>query len=402
MNRRFIYLISFLVFTTGCSNSKLLIWKLTGTSTYDAVFKLPSVVIENSSNQNFNFTEEFSESLVLPGITLKGKRYNFEEGLDQLGTRAFLIIRSDTIVYERYVESDKDDLLTSFSIAKSFVSALMGIAIEEGAVNAESDPITDYIPELKGKAGFDKITIADLLDMRSGIKYVEQYRPLFSDVAKDFGTSDIKGNIKKLSIQNPADQYLDYKSVNTQLLSYIIENATGKRIYEYLSEKIWKPLGMQSPASWSVDSDEHKQVKAFCCLNATARDYARFGRLYLHNGAWQGKQIIPKNWVQKSTTFSEVKNKFLYTWQWWHNVDYVRYNKGDKLPDLYQFYHEGIDENGVAYKMYRAPKQDYYAEGILGQFIYVHLEKDLIIVRLGEKAGTIPWRLLFESIADAN
>jgi CubicO group peptidase (beta-lactamase class C family) len=133
---------------------------------------------------------------------------------------------------------------------------------------------------------------------------------------------------------------------------------------------------MEYDASWSIDSRKDKTEKAFCCINARARDFAKFGRLFLHNGNWNGKQIISENWVKQSTQFVTEKNNYIYSYQWWHNPKYTS---------------SGIEAGN-----------DFYAHGLLGQYIYVYPSKNIIIVRLGKKEGNVDWSSLFLALAEKN
>lgn len=355
----------------------------------------------------FQFQDVTSADLFkTKAIIKKGKSINnFEEGLKKSGTVAFLVIRNDSILYENYFSRrDASSIHPSFSMAKSVVSMLVGIALEEGKILSIEESITKYLPELKGKEGFSKITIEHLLDMRSGISFNESYINPFGNAAKYYYGLNIKKYINKLTIAESPDQYFDYISVNTQLLALIVENATKTQITSYLQEKIWEPLNMEYDASWSIDSKKHQTVKAFCCLNARARDFAKLGRLYLNQGNWNGKQIISKDWVQQSTTFTKGKNLFMYSYQWWHNNTLQRKSDTMELPPLYieTKPRVGKSTNSPQTPWIFSPYPDFYAEGILGQYIYVHPEKNMVIVRLGKKYGGVSWNTLFRELAEMN
>lgn len=343
-----------------------------------------------------------TSTLKLPkDIPLKKRHYDFEGMLRHTGTVAFLIIRNDSLLYEQYFSGyDKSRVVPSFSAAKSVVSALVGIAVDEGKIKSVQDPITDYLPDLDKKR-FGNITIEHLLNMRSGIHYNESYLNPFGDVAKYYYGRNLRKYVRKQRIKEAPDQRFEYISLNTELLGMIVEHATGKSLAQYLQEKIWQPLGMEYNASWSVDSRKHKEVKAFCCLNARARDFARFGRLYLHEGNWEGKQLISKAWVRQSTTFTDTKNEFLYSYQWWHNRRYSVLSDSVKPAGLYVL--KDIKANdGKTIKAIVQPGPDFFADGLLGQYIYVYPEKKMVIVRLGRKAGHMDWGSLFLALAENN
>lgn len=293
----------------------------------------------------------------------------FDEYLEDNKTVAFLIIKNDTIQYEKYFKGyDKESIVPSFSMAKSITSILIGCAIDEGLIKFVDEPITNYIPELK-QNGFDKVTIKHLLQMTSGIKFNESYINPFGDAASFYYGLNLRKEIGKMKLKTEPGKQFDYVSGNTQLLGLVLERSLkDKTITSYLQEKIWTPLGMEYDASWSIDRKKNGLEKTFCCLNARARDFAKIGRLYKNKGNWNGKQIVSKKWVEESTKLdtSEGSANF-YQYQWW-------------LP---------------------TPNEDFMAEGILGQFIYVNPTKDLIIVRLGKKEGKADWWTIFTSLAKA-
>jgi CubicO group peptidase (beta-lactamase class C family) len=293
----------------------------------------------------------------------------FDNYLEDNKTVAFLIIKNDTIQYEKYFKGyDKESIVPSFSMAKSVTSILIGCAIDEGLINSVDESITNYIPELK-KNGFDKVTIKHLLQMTSGIKFNESYVNPFGDAASFYYGLNLKKEIEKMKLKTEPGKRFEYVSGNTQLLGLVLERSLkDKTITSYLQEKIWTPLEMEYDASWSIDRKKNGLEKTFCCLNARARDFAKIGRLYKNKGNWNGKQIVSQKWVEESTKLdtSEGSANF-YQYQWW-------------LP---------------------TPNEDFMAEGILGQFIYVNPKKDLIIVRLGKNEGKADWWTIFTSLAKA-
>lgn len=293
----------------------------------------------------------------------------FDKYLEDNKTVAFLIIKNDTIQYEKYFKGyDKESIVPSFSMAKSVTSILIGCAIDEGLIKSVDDPITNYIPELKNN-GFEKVTIKHLLQMTSGIKFNESYVNPFGDAASFYYGLNLRKEIGKMKLKTEPGKKFEYVSGNTQLLGLVLERSLKeKTITSYLQEKIWTPLEMEYDASWSIDRKKNGLEKTFCCLNARARDFAKIGRLYKNKGNWNGKQIVSQKWVEESTKLDTSEGSAnYYQYQWW-------------LP---------------------TPNEDFMAEGILGQFVYVNPKKDLIIVRLGKNEGKADWWTIFTSLSKA-
>jgi CubicO group peptidase (beta-lactamase class C family) len=306
-------------------------------------------------------------------------------------TYAFLVVKNDSIIYERYFNDiNENHKLPSFSVAKSFVSTLAGMAYEEGKIKSLQEPITNYLPSLlKRDKRFAQITIQHVLDMSSGVKNSENYSNPFSDVLKLGFTKNIRKKTLRLKIER-APGVNDYKSVNTQLLSLIVEKATGKKIQAYMREKLWQPLGMESDATWNVDSKHRKEVRAFCCLNATARDFAKLGRLFLNNGNWNGQQLISQEWVQASTHVDTMVKYDGYKNQWWSTYSRKYFNDtaaavafAARQPGKALSIGSRLNREGKKYYFVGYYSAAYHAEGILGQYIYVNPKTNVIIVRLG-------------------
>lgn len=281
--------------------------------------------------------------------------------------RSFILIQNDSIKFEYYRKGlNKESLHNSYSIAKSYSSALVGIAIEEKKIKSELDLVLDYIPELKGLQYANELKIKDLLNHTSGIKY-----SLSLDAQIYYGKDIIK-SIKKLKFKQPPGNSQHYLNINTALLGVVLSRATARPVSEYLEEKIWQPLGNCSDAIWLRDK-KNKQERSFCCLGATAQDYAKFGRLFLNKGNWNGVQIVPNNWVQKSLARSTGNgSSFNYNYSW----------------------HIGLKEYG-----------DFMAIGLYKQHIYIHPKKNIIIVALNDKmkplkAERLNWWFIFRQIVD--
>lgn len=267
---------------------------------------------------------------------------------EELGTVAFLIIKKDSIWYENYSEDfGKDSRTNSFSMAKSIVSALLGKAIRDGKIKSLDQPVADFFPQ------FDKrLTVGDLSSMSSGLNWDESYYNPFSMTARAYFGEDIREQILSLEVTEEPGKEFKYLSGNTELLAMVIEKATGMTVSEYLSESFWKPMGMQHDALWQLDSEESGMEKAYCCIASNARDFARFGKLYKHYGTWNGNQLLDSSFVATS-----IQPRF---------EDSPHYGYGLWLEN------------------YRN-KEIFYMRGILGQYVIVIPEDDLIIVRLGEE-----------------
>ncbi len=305
---------------------------------------------------------QYGDPISLPAqFSLAGMTYNSAEWLAHTGTTGLLILKNDQIVTEQYFLGNNESTPhISWSTAKSFVSALFGIAVERGYIDSIEETVTDYLPEMRG-SGYDKVRIKDVLQMSSGVRFVEDYAAFNSDINRFGRMFALGGSLAKFaaSLENerPPGSYLNYVSIDTQVIAMILMQATGMNMSELLQEWLWQPLGMEHDAYWLVDSAGVEM--ALAGLNATMRDYARFGRLYLHNGNWNGQQIVPAAWIQDSITpdaphlmpgenaLSETTSGYGY--QWWIPED---------------------------------PIGDFVAIGIYNQFIYISPKDDLVIVKL--------------------
>lgn len=357
--------------------------------------KFPSKPIRQSA-QPFFYKDVSAAGLVKfpKSVKRRSRTFDFETLLKKTGTFAFLVIRHDSILYQWYRPGKvPSDVISSFSISKSFVSSLIAIAVEEGAIHSVDDPITKYISYLDTNK-FGKITIAHVLNMRSGLKFNENYFNPFGDIAKYYYGTHLKKYLRQLDVEEAPGKRFHYTSLNTQVLALVLENATGKSVSSYLEEKIWGPMGMEFEASWSVDSKKNQTEKAYCCINARAIDLAKLGTLYAQKGNWQGRQLVPQAWVE--TTASVYGN---YSNHWWHTkhefpaADTLKYGKPYRLIK---------SKDGKNLLMQR-PSEDLFAQGLLGQYLYVYPAKQMVILRLSKREGFgVPWPYLFKEIAKMN
>ena len=321
----------------------------------------------------------------------------FDAVMERTGTVGIVIIKHGQIVLERYYNGyRRDSIVTSFSVAKSVVSALVGIAIRDGKIASIDDPITRYLPELADTdQRFSRITIRNLLEMRSGIRFDEGYRSPWANASRFYLTPNLADKVKGLSIERAPDELYHYSSGDTQLLGAIVERATGTALPKYLQEKIWHPMGAAYDASWSIDSLENGAPKAFCCINARAIDFARFGQVYLNHGRFNGHQIVPAEWIKRSTQVVEHPG-MTATSRW--NVEAP--NTRSAAYYGWQWRRTSVLELGS--ELGTKPGQDFYAEGHHGQFIFVAPVEDTVVVRVGSRYGNIWWPGMLGRIARLN
>jgi CubicO group peptidase (beta-lactamase class C family) len=308
-----------------------------------------------------------------------------DENLKNSETASFLVIKNDSVVYEKYFDGfNRQSLFPSFSVAKSFVSTLVGIAYEEGKIKSLQEPITNYLPELqKTDNRFGDITIQHLLDMRSGIKWSEGGYGLKDDAIKLGFRPNMWKHIKKIKINTAPKDDSEYKSINTMLLGIIIKRATGKNLVAYLQEKIWQPLGMETTATWNTD--KKGLPVTYGGLNATARDFAKLGSLFLKQGGWNGKQIISKQWINNSINEDTMFAYNGYRNQWWGESAYSYFKDSVEAAQFKNTHTNSSKIYKTKNGLFYVAKQtnNFYAQGILGQFVYVVPDKNIVIVRTG-------------------
>ncbi len=282
---------------------------------------------------------------------------NLMSGLEELKTTAFLIIKDDTLVYEKYWEEyDTSSISGSFSMAKSFISTLIGVALFEGKIKSVDEPVGNYLTTFKDGAK-KKITLKHLLMMSSGLNWDESYSGAFSITTEAYYGTDLEALIARLEVEEIPGKHFTYRSGDTQILSFVLEAATGMSVSQYAQEKLWEPMGFEKDALWSLDHQDGHE-KAFCCINTSAREFARLGKLYLHKGKWNEKRIISEDYYVASVTPNEYLNDNCdyYGYQWWIYDD----SEDDFI---------------------------FYARGILGQFIVVIPSRNIVMVRLGHERG---------------
>jgi CubicO group peptidase (beta-lactamase class C family) len=363
---------------------RVLAWRESSYNVYMDGF--PSKTLQ-ASEQPFYFDKAIDEERVVPLFNRILSTDEFATFLEENETQAFLVIEDDAIVYEKYLNGfHPDSLLTSYSVAKSFTSALIGAAIADGYINGVDDPITEYLPELAERdPQFDDITIRHLLLMAAGIDFQEMRLGIFNgdDPLSSYYPDQRKAALEFTDIIDPPGEYFRYNKYYPQLLGLIIERSTGMSVTDYMQQALWDPLGMQYDGSWSIDSEESGFEKMEAGLNARAVDFAKFGRLYLEDGSWNGEQVLPSDWIEDSTS-----------------VDWSTYNESYYPDEFGQLIYDEL--NGyykyMWYGYFRGEDGfDFAAEGDRGQIIYVSPHKNLIIIRNGTDYG-IPFSQWVKSL----
>jgi len=320
--------------------------------------KFPHSVVK--TGEPWHFKRAITEDI--PQIYQYGGEIRFlKDLLEKTGTTGLLIAVDDTILYEEYFQGEQEsDRHSQFSVTKSYVSALVGIAIEDGLIDSIDDPITKYVPELK-ESGYDGTKIRDILTMSSGIRFTEDYGDLSSDVNRMSMTIATGGSLDEFAMSLERERepgtFNNYVSVDTHVLGMMLVKVTGKTLTQLLEEQIWKPIGMEYEGIWAIDG-EGMEV-AMGGLQVALRDMAKMGRLYLNGGNWNGEQIVPAPWVKDSTTPSAP-----------HLMPGFD-NPGSKTPYGY----------GFQWWTPSNPHGDFMASGIYHQFIYVDPTSGVVIAK---------------------
>lgn len=292
---------------------------------------------------------------ILARVRWKGQDVPLAAMLAATHTNAFLVVQDNVLIHEWYRPgTGPATLFPSWSVAKSVVSLLAGAAMARGNLS-ETDRVSDLLPELQSKAVFGKIAVRDLLDMTSGLAVPENYDPLhpLTGTAGMYLTRDIPAFVKDHAhLAFKPGSKGRYRSIDTEVLGLILARVEGKHLADLLSERIWKPMGAEADATWNLDRAGGNE-KAFCCINATARDFARFGLLVTDQGRAGGTHIIPARWIERiGTPARRAVDGWQYSAQWWH------------AP--------GGDDGDIS------------AIGVYGQYVYVNHHTGTVIVKLSD------------------
>ena len=286
--------------------------------------------------------------------------YNKQEISPELRARleknksiAFTVIQKDSILYETYWGiGSRTSRTNSFSMAKSVVAMLIGVAIQDGYIESIDQKITDFIPEYDrpGDHFNNEVTIKHLLTMSSGMDWNEDYYNPFGVTAEAYFTKNLNDLMLSIDFTEKPGEKWHYQSGSTQLMGLIIERSTGTSLSAYLSEKLWQPINATDQAEWMIDKQGGVE-KAYCCINSNALDFARFGQLYLDKGNWNGVQLIDSSYVEASLS-PDLEAHYGYSW-WLYETQY-------KYPV-------------------------YTMRGVNGQYVIVVPALELVAVRLGHK-----------------
>jgi len=299
---------------------------------------------------------------------------SFDQLLAQNHTGAFLVVRDDAVVYERYFDRvTRTTQLPSFSMSKTFAAVLVGCAVHDGLFRSIDDHLVSYVPELASKKGYGDITLEQLLRMTAGINFIEDS---YAGGAFYY-TTNLRARMYSYEVKWPAGTHYLYGSVSMQLLwDAMSRRLGGKTVAQYFQERVWGPMGAEYPSAWSLDSSSSGIEKLFGGFSATTRDHARIGLLFLHDGVLDGREVVPPEWIHESLVVDPV-------------AGIVQTTDGNVKRGKYQWFWS-LDERSY-----------YFAKGYRGQYVFVIPDKHMVFVRFGDDYGDVDWPALFMQIADS-
>ena len=328
----------------------------------------------------------------LPISTGKGKpEVPLEHLLVNTGTTALVVLNGGQIVWEHYPNGgSRWRLNRCFSVTKSVASALVGIAVGDGLIGSVEDPVGRYLTELRDSA-VGKLTIVHLLEMRSGIRFVEGLLP-WDDEPRTYYATDMRSRLLRSRVTDPVGRFFHYNDWHPLLISLILERATGKTVTDWLQEKLWDPLGAEYSASIMVDRNDAAALEHLeSGLTATAHDLAKFGQLFLQDGVWNSQRLLPEGWV-KSTTAPDNARADPEWFAYYRDRPWGRFLGSGRI--YYGRMWWGNRLGGTSY--------DFFAMGVLGQHIYVSPSTQTVIVRLSDRFPPgMWWPPIFRQIAKA-
>lgn len=355
-----------------------------GSDFYGNSNKLPNRIIAKA-DQPFFFQEDpdkmqaFVDKIdVITWMSMDGeKSAPLEDLLRESNTRAFLVIKDDVILYEKYLDNtSRETLFPTFSVSKSVTSLMVGNAIEEGLLPDIEDPVRKYIPEFIGD-GYDDITVKHLLFMNAGFEHSFGLSPADDLVISSIHPKSTELAFEQEIIRQPGESF-EYNNYNTLLLGMILQNLSGMTPSEYLEKNVWKPMGAEFHATWNLNLDGGFEYMG-AGLNVTMIDLAKIGRLYLNKGMLDGIQILSPHWIALTTSYDpSVKGASDY----YNSKAGKTVNEQFKKENFYSGHWWGVERDG---------DNDFFAVGMFGQYIYVCPEKNMIVLRLGSENGDVYW-----------
>jgi CubicO group peptidase (beta-lactamase class C family) len=311
--------------------------------------------------------------------------------LTETGTTALLVMRRGRVVWEHYPNGgSRERQNRCFSVTKSIASALVGAAIGDGLIGSLEGPVQRYLPELRDSP-VGGLSLAHLLEMRSGIRFFEGIFP-WNDEPRTYYATDLRACLLQLAVPDPVGKFFHYIDWHPQLLALIQERATGMNATAWLQQKLWSPLGMEYPASMMADRADEAGVEHLeSGLTATAIDLAKFGQLFLQDGVWNGRRLLPEGWVRSTTTqecFRSDPEWFAY----YLSRPWGRFLAGGRIYYGRMWWGHKLDGGG----------HDFFAMGVLGQHIYVSPKDEAVVVRLSDRFPPgMWWPPVFRQIIDA-
>ena len=320
------------------------------------------------------------ESFPIKDVTYEFNGNTQTTDLDALlvktNTTAFIVLRGDAVLYEKYFNGyQRDSIVTSFSVAKSLTSLLIGAAIDDGFIQSLDEPVTQYIPELSQvDPDYQKITLQHLLSMKSGIAFKDTDIP-WHDKSRAYDHPYLREVVTHLPLAELPDTTFVYNTFNPIILGIVLENATGQSVSDYFETRLWMRLGAEYDASWSLDSQEDGMAKMESGFNARAIDFAKIGRLVPNQGKWNGEQIISAEWITNS----------------------IKIEAENHVPEIGEnvYYQNGWWIIGPTAK----DKYTVFGWGHLGQYLFIFPDDDMVILRFGKEIGEVDsWRKIAQEI----
>ncbi len=295
------------------------------------------------------------------------KRYgSLDVMLEKSNTTSFLVMKNGEILYENYFNRiNPGDLTQIFSVTKVVTTSILGIALQEGLIKSLHQPVSDFIPSFQTE-GLNEITLFHLAQMQSGLAY-DEYKKIFQTL-KFYHQKDINQTLQLPKLRQTPGSTFKYKSIDTQLLGFCIEQAVGIPFLDYINKKLFSKLGFQDPVYWSVDSRESGQIKYYGGLNISARDLAKFGQLFLNNGRVGEKQVLSPMTLSFCRDSNCRNGEDTYCNGWWYDL-------WDVQTDIF------------------------FGAGFKGQILMIDKTDDVVIVRLGENKGGIKWYEMLKNLS---